>query len=62
MTKDLASAAEHIDTAIDNLISAMSEMPTIAQLVVEPIISVLGPLAARIRQVSSAVEDVEKSE
>lgn len=47
----LQDAANHLDGAIQSLCAAMWQMSPIATLVIEPIISVLGPLAERIRKV-----------
>jgi len=54
MTSKLHSAAAHIDAAINDLVAA--KVPAIACMVIDPIISVLGPLAQRIRQVAGLLE------
>lgn len=54
MTSKLHSAAAHIDAAINDLVAA--KVPSIASMVIDPIVSVLGPLAQRIRQVANLLE------
>lgn len=56
MNSELLSAAHYLELAVKSLMASLAQIPPIARMVIEPIISVVGPLATRVRHTAEVLD------